>query len=137
MAIILSAKDQFDLMWQLSKHIDPKNFPTGKISYFIVTPVEKNKYKLEIKDKTYTDEMSFMLEVSSRIAGQELYGIISQIKGEVIFGFRGHNSFGEFTYKENQWTLREYEDFKTRSQSRAEVRLEVGTDLAKLKKIIA
>ena len=137
MELFIDGNDHFELMWNLPKVIDPKDFPTGMMSYFTFQMIQEGRYKIQVAEKTYTDEWLFMDEVSSKIAKRQIYGFISYSNDELTLGFHGLHFIAEYERVGDQWALRWFEDDNIREQSLVERRFEVSKDFVNLKKALS
>lgn len=137
MELLIYGHDHFELMWNLPKVINPEDFLSGATSYFTFQLLQHGQYQIQIAENSYMDDMLFMKEVSSKIAGRQIYGFISYSNNELTLGFRGLHFIAEFERQDNKWVLRWFEDFNIRERSKAEERFEIMSDYIKMKKMIS
>lgn len=131
------AKDQYELMWAVSKAVDPLEFPEGKLSYFMLHPKNDGIYEVELKEDIYTEDHVFRDTVAYHIGLRKVYGVVSYLRNELTLSFCGMRFYAEFIFKNNQWELLEIDDLNIRKQSALEMRLEISSDFENLKKILS
>lgn len=136
MKFTLQAQSTLELARKFSECIQPDRFPKA-LSYFVFEDLGEGKFEVVLVPKTYTDEMLFMDEVSCRIATRKIYGFISFLNDELVLGLRGISSIVEFIWQDDQWVLREFEDFKLRERSWVEMRLEISSSWEELQSYLS
>ncbi|WP_374076497.1 hypothetical protein [Bdellovibrio bacteriovorus] len=131
------AEDQYELMWAVSKAVDPMEFPEGNLSYFILHPKDDGVFEVEHKEDTYTEDHVFRDTVACYIGCRKIYGVVSYLRNQLTLSFCGIRFYAEFIFQNNEWQLLEFDDSNIRLQTPAEMRLEISSDLEKIKKFLS
>jgi len=128
------APSDYELAQLLAETIDPREFPQEGVQHFKFKTIRPGVFEPVLDAKIYHDDMEFMREVSGRCPH---FAFVCNRNGETILGYSAPKMMAEFIRIDSKWILREYEDFKTRPQSPAEMRFEVSKDYEALKKFLS
>lgn len=123
----LLAKNHYDLMWEVSRSVNPHDYPEKRISYFLLNPESDTQYAVK-NMPCYDCQETFSTTVAWKIGRNKLYAVISKIEEETLLCFGGLDFYAEFRLdKNNQWELIDVDCFDLNAPDRtpAQMRLDI------------
>jgi hypothetical protein len=128
------APSAYELAQLLAETIDPAEFPQEGLQHFKFNTIRPGVFEPVLDPKIYHDDMEFMYEVPNYCL---FYAFVCNRNGETTLGLRTPGLMAEYILTDGKWVLRDYEDFKTRPSTPAEIRFECSQDFEALKKFIS
>lgn len=131
------AHSQYDLMKALAEQVHPADFAQEGMSYFKLRPRGHGVYQIERDSLVCYSDEEFMQKVAGQMPSSQMYVLINFMSGTPSFSFRGIKFYAEFVWKQGEWQMSEYEDFRRRKKNAAELRIDLNSEIEHFKRFLA